>query len=309
MHRGHPWGPAGYTPADLCQARPPGADPQGMRWRCVAALGICMWLATGPVLADAKLYRPAHRLAGELAPLARAVLAPDGSATVDPGTGALLLQGEPGAIEQALAVLRQLDVPLRSFRVESLARSERELSAAGLAVEGWIDLGGVRVGHMPGDPVGLRVRAGALASQGASRFEATLTVRDGSTADLWTGRAVPAANAVLEDSERRVLATPPLRAIRSGFRVRPRGLADGSIELWIQPILARDSLQMPVEETGARSRISVRPGEWLVLGRIEQSTSGEGTGIGALASQRGRRQTVLLVRVSDAPGASGASGQ
>jgi len=271
--------------------------------RCLAGLGIWLLLAAGPAVAEVKLYRPAHRLAGELAPLAAAVLAPQGSATVDPGTGALLLEGEPGAIKQALAVLRQLDMPLRSFQVESLARSESELSGAGLALEGWIDMGSVRVGRMSGDPEGLRIRGGALASQGESRFEATVAVRDGSTADLWTGRDVPAAITLPPgDHGERVSATPWLRQIRSGFRVRPRGLADGSVELWIQPIVARDSLEAPVEETGAETRIAVRPGEWLVLGRIEQSASGEETGLGALASARGRRETVLLVRVSDAPG-------
>ncbi len=277
-----------------------------MHWRCAAGLGIWLLLAAGPALAEVKLYRPSHRQAGELAPLADALLGPEGGAAVDPGTGTLLLEGEARAIEQALAVLRRLDVPLRSFQVESLARSESELSGAGLAVEGWIDMGGLRIGRMSGDPEGLRVRAGALASRGAGRFQATLAVRDGSSADLWTGRDVPAAIRMLPGEDReRVFATPQLRPIRSGFRVRPRGLADGSIELWIRAIVARDSLERPVEEAGAETRITVRPGEWLVLGQIEQSRSGTETGTRGLASHRGRRETVLLIRVSDASLGSG----
>ena len=265
-----------------------------------APLAALLWLwGVSPAAADVRIYKPRHRLAGELEDLAAGVMGSQGTAVADPGSGSIVLKGPGDVIGQAIRVLASLDVPLRSFEVESHVTDEYEVERLGLAVAGWVDLGGVRVGRgTPGQ--GLELRAVAGSGMASQHTGARVAVRDGGSADLWTGRIEPEAITVLDERGRptRVLVGHT-RIIRSGLRVAPRGLPDGSVELWIQPIVAHDRLDGPVEETGARSRIRVQPGEWVLLAETGRHTEARaGTLLGHGETARSSHQ-VLLVRVVD----------
>lgn len=263
-----------------------------------AVLALMLLLAQSATAADqTELYRPRHRLPAELLELASGVMGGEGSASLDPGTGTLVLRGPRDVLDQAVAVLARLDVALASFRVEFRSTTERALERAGIRIDGWIDLGGVRMGRPTSGPAGLRAAMGAVEQGSRRELRSVVAVRDGSTAQLWTGRLVPASIAV-EGAGEQLRAARVLRPVRSGFRVRPRGLGDQRIELEIQPIVSHDSLETPFSETGVATRLAVTPGEWIVLGAVEAELEAETHGLIVAGESRERQREVLLLRVS-----------
>jgi hypothetical protein len=281
-----------------------------------AVLALAFALAAPPLaLAEVRIYRPQHRLPAELEELAAGLMAGDGSALADPGTGNIVLKGPPALIEQALGVLTSLDVPLRSFTVESRLVRANELEALGVRASGWIRYGDLRVGRGLGGG-GLRVSASDGRGSSRSSFASEVAVRDGGGADIWIGELRPETHTVLDESGRpaRVVLAPEAFS-RSGMRVEPRGLPDGSIELSIQQIVSHDRLDAPTEQTGARTQLRVQPDEWLVLGRTasggverERGLALHGAGGRARHGERSASdERLLLVRVRDAsrPGDSG----
>jgi hypothetical protein len=246
-----------------------------------------------------RIYKPRHRLAAELEDLAAGVMGSQGTAVADPGSGSIVLKGPADVISQAVGVLASLDVPLRSFQIESRVLDEHELERLGLAVDGWVDLGSVRIGRgTPGR--GLELRAGSGSGSSSQYTHSLVAVRDGGSADVWTGRLEPETVTVLDERGRptRVLVGQS-RSIRSGLRVEPRGLPDGAVELWIQPIVAHDRLDAPVEETGASSQVRVQPGEWLLLAESGRSVETRASGLLGRGETARDSHQVLMVRVLD----------
>ena len=268
-------------------------------WLCAGVLALV--LSPAPAASDdLELYRPRHRLPDELAPIAAGVLGDEGQALVDPGTGAIVLRGRPDALRQVLDVLASLDQPLASFEIESQVTSASELERLGISVEGWVELGDLRIGRGPVAGEGLVVRAGQSLRTGQRQLRGVVSVREGATADLWMGSLQPTVvhRVARGDEEPEVHPTPYLRSTRSGFRVRPRSLEDGGVELEIQPVLSQDSLDQPVLETSASTRVRVRPGEWVALGAIGRSESSSKRDLAALDQRQSSLDQVILVRVT-----------
>lgn len=260
--------------------------------------------AGGPALADVEIYRPAHRLPAELQELAAGVLGSEGSATLDPGSGAIVLHGSPQALARVRAVLADLDVPLQSFEIEYLALERSELEGWGLSVSGWVRIGSLRVGRGVAGSSQIELRAGQATGARQTRFRSRIAVREGSTADLWLERARPAAIALTEesDSEGRIFTVPYLRPVRSGFRVSPRLLEGGAIELRIQLIVSSDRLDEPIAELAAASELLLAPGKWAALGGVSQASSEASASVGDFEEHGFSRDQVLLVRVHPSGG-------
>jgi hypothetical protein len=252
-------------------------------WLALGILALCL-TATAAGAAGLELYRPEHRLPAELQELAAGFMGDEGSATADPGTGTLVLRGPRALIEQTLVVLRRIDVPLRSYQIEYELASTEQLARFGLGAEGWVELGDLRVGRATAAEAGLRLQADRSQGQARRRVYSMVRVRDGGWADLWTGA---------------------VRPLRSGFRVQPRGLADGSVELAIEAIVSQDSLDAPVARTGARTRIRLEPGEWVALGAIAAQDQVEGRGLVSADGTRRSLDQTLLVRISAGAASAG----
>src|SRR5262245_17431138 len=119
-----------------------------MRARVIAAV-LCAVLA-GNAFAQARfrIYEPRSRTAEELAPLVAPMLGADGGAIPDPHGGSLLLEGDPQAIEEALAALESLDRPAPQYRIESETRSRESLESASAQLGAWSDRGTFRVARV-----------------------------------------------------------------------------------------------------------------------------------------------------------------
>ena len=251
-----------------------------MRAGVIAAV-LCV-LVAGNALAQAgfRIYEPRSRTAEELAPLVAPMLGPDGSAVADAHGGSLVLEGDPAAIQQALSALETLDRPLAQYRIESETRSRDSLEGAAARIGGWSDRGTFRVA---------RVSAGAGAGARTHSVAASVVVLEGRTADVWTGSEVPLHFG----------GEVALVPVQSGFRVRPRTLGTGEIELEITPIMAEQGRRGTIRELGAATALRVRPGESLALAGVAEEAAERGAGFPAGArAEAGTSDSLIVVRVT-----------
>jgi hypothetical protein len=219
--------------------------------RGIAALLLALPLASSAEEA-AEVFRPVHRPAAELAEVANDLLGARGRAVMDRAAGAVVLRGEASALAAALEALRALDVRPATYQVRSTLTSLRELEAAGLSVREWRRSPDVRVAALDGPAAGLALRVHASRSRDDRRFEGTVAVLDGHGAEIWTGAIYPARLRGLYATPSGVVRreTTALVAVRTGLRVRPRALGDGS-----------GHPEARIVRAGAATRIRIRPGQ------------------------------------------------
>jgi len=253
-----------------------------MTRKCVALVLLVAALAAQAAAQGARfrIYEPRSRTAEELAPLVAPMLGPDGAAVADPNGGSLILQGDPSAIAEALAALETLDAPLRQYRIESETRGREALDLAFARAGGWVDRGSLRIA---------RIAAGAQTGSRSRSVAATVVVLEGRTAEVWTGTTVP------------VHFGPELALVpaQSGFRVCPRSLGSGEIELEITPVVAEHGRGGEIHETGASTRLRVRPGESLAIAGIAETGDEQGASLppGVHAESRSN-DSAVIVRVT-----------
>ena len=234
---------------------------------------LSLWIALAAAVAGAqaafRVYEPRSRTAEELAGLVAPLLGPEGAAIPDPHGGKLILQGDPAAIAAALEALRELDAPLRQYRVESQVTTRAALEGVGFSARGWVDAGGMRLARLA--PVG-----------------AELVVLEGGSAEVWTGESRAVATAL----------GPALVPARSGFRVRPHGLGSGEIELEIEPVVSELRGSNAIRETGGSTRVRVRPGETLAIAAIDDAGAGARAALDGAGAHSESSDSILLVRVT-----------
>jgi len=250
-----------------------------MRLR-VIALVFLLLASHASAQAGFRIYEPRSRTAEELAPLVAPLLGAGGGAVPDPHGGSLILEGDPEAIAQALAALETLDRPLAQYRIESQTRSRQELDTAFVRFGTWSDRGTFRLA---------RVAAGAGAGGRSRAVSASVVVLEGHTAEVWTGSEVPMHFG----------ADVALVPVQSGFRVKPRTLGTGEIELDITPVMAEQGRHGEIRETGAATQVRVKPGEAFALAAIGEEGSERSASLppGARA-QAGSSDSAIVVRVT-----------
>jgi hypothetical protein len=263
------------------------------------ALGTPIRAASGG--AGVEIYRPRSRPAESLVDVARALLAPaGGDAVVDPGTGWLVLRGEPGALAETRAALAEIDRTPAMYQVHSSMTTLSDLAASGVAVDGWIEAGDVRVGRVPGPADGIRVRVRSALGEGERRFEGAVSTMDGQPAEIWTGSDYPARARTLHEraGRLRVYETTTLVPVRTGFRVIPRGMGDGSIELEIAPLVEESMAEGLVVHASVASRVRVQPGQAVLVAASRGRDSEVAIDpFGAVDHREGASDSALIVRV------------
>ena len=261
--------------------------------RALLLAGLAATAASGAT----QVYRPAHRSAEELLPIAQVALGNEGSVALDPGTNALVLVAEESALRRTLDLLAQQDRALRNVLVHYESRSAADFAAAGIAIAWRVVAGDVRIGTIPGSGGGslLAIRPEADQGSGQERFAGTLRILEGQTGQLSTGSERPVTTREVNGYFVRE-STSYVRA-DSGFDVTPRVLGDGRVELDIAPFSGRFVGRGAVERRAAASRLTLAPGEPVVLGQLASDQSARALGTGGAAAARSNEETLLVVSV------------
>ena len=136
-------------------------------------------------------YHAKHRAASELVSIARAAMGDEGEVTLDSWTALLVLNGTPKAVRRVLAILEELDRPLRHVILTHQVRDQRDLDAVGVEIDWGITAGSVRIGTLPLSANGLGVALGAHRESSSSTSGASLRLLEGGTGLIVTGEALP----------------------------------------------------------------------------------------------------------------------
>jgi Bacterial type II and III secretion system protein len=256
-----------------------------------AFLAGLFWMAPAPLTlaADAELrvIPLKHRLADEVVPVVRPLLAPGES--VSGMDSRLIVRAAPRTFAQIEHVLAEVDSPRRNLRISVRHAGENERVQDDQEVSGDVrrgntrivvtngarSTGGVTVGHTAPDG-NVQLRSERRVTTKRDTSTQNLTVLDGGRAFLRVGESIPQVQPFLALVGNRlgVVAAIQYQDVTTGFEVEPRILGE-QIQLTVTPRLAFRSNQgaqtINFQELG--TVVTVKPGEWVDLGGAVESAN------------------------------------
>lgn len=254
-------------------------------------------LFTHPAAAQrsVEVYKVKYRVADELLPIVQAVMAPEGTATLDRATNSLVLVGDPATVSDALGLLALQDRKLRTVVLRFDTRRVRDLEAQGFGVRWTAEAGDFRIGNVrrpPGSGSSVDVRAGASMQQLVDSFSGTVRVTEGSTARIEAGTSIPYSTVGPSGTNTEFVNAA------TGFEASPRILADGRVQVDLASFAGRPLRGGSIESTSSSTLVIAKPGETLAVGGIDRSGDAQGREVlSGTRAASGRDDTVLLLRV------------
>jgi type II secretory pathway component GspD/PulD (secretin) len=239
------------------------------------------------------VYRPLSRAAAELQAPAQASLGSEGTATVDAASNALVLIGDPAAIQATLALLAELDGPRPTVVLHYQSKRQTDLEASGVRIDWSVDAGSVRIGnvHVPPGVDLLVIRPFDLREKRNATLAGMLRIQDGQSGRIETGSSVPVVEHV-SPWESRVGSV----SAASGFEARPRVQADGRVRVSLQPFEGQLSRRGVVHHSGASTEVVVVPGETVAIGGLTQPRAQRSAGTGGVGREQRYDDWLLLLR-------------
>ena len=238
-----------------------------------------------------ELYRARYRPAAELVPIARSALGSEGQVTLDARTATLVLNGSTQAIQRALALLEQVDRPLRQVVIESVVREVEDLDSLSVRVAWKTSLGPLSIGTLP--PLaanGLIVGVDATRAHETTRASSRLRLLEGGTGIVRTGKALP----VLFEP---YWGTTTFVSIDTGFEAKARVLEGDRVHLELRPFAGRVGDDGELTYIAVATSITVSPGETVVLAETTRAAQSSTTDLSGVQKDQLRRQQIVLITV------------
>ncbi len=258
-----------------------------------------------------------HRLADEVVPMVRPLLAPGES--VSGMDSRLILRAAPRTLAQVERLLGEIDTPRRNLRISVRHTGETERVQDNQSVSGDLRQGNTRMvvtNGTRGAGSGVSVRRtgpdGSLQLRSERHVTSTrdtstqnLTVLDGGRAFLRVGESIPQVQPflVLVGNRLAVAAGIQYYDVTTGFEVEPRVVNGASftkrIQLTVTPRLAFRGNQgaQTVDFQELRTMLTVQPGEWVDLGGAVESSNAVNRQILATRRDTGSGDSRFLIRV------------
>lgn len=237
-----------------------------------------------------ELYRARYRPAAELVPIARSALGSGGQVTLDARTATLVLNGSPQAIQRALALLEQVDRPLRQVVIESVVVEVEDLDSLGVRVAWKTSLGPLRLGTLP--PLaanGLIVGVDASRARETIRASSRLRLLEGGTGIVRTGKALP----VLFEPYWGTAFVP----LDTGFEAKARVLEGDRVYLELRPFAGRVGDDGELTYIAVATSVMVSPGETVVLAETSRTAQTSTNDLSGVRKDGLRRQQIVLITV------------
>lgn len=256
-----------------------------------AFLANLLWMAPAPLTQAAepelRVIPLKHRLADEVVPLVRPLLAPGES--VNGLDSRLIVRAALPTHVQIERLLAEIDTPRRNLRISVRHAGESARVQDSQGVSGDVRRGNTRI-VVPNDTrstggmtVGRSAPDGTVQLHSERRVTSkrdastqNLTVLDGGRAFLRVGESIPQVQPFLALVGNRVAVMTGIQYydVTTGFEVEPRILGE-RIQLTVTPRLAFRSNQgtQIANFQELRTMVTVKPGEWVDLGGAVESTN------------------------------------
>lgn len=278
-------------------------------------------LCTMPLLnyaaeAELRVITLKHRLADEMVPAVRPLLAPGESVSgVD---SRLIVRTTARTFVQIEHLLTEIDRPRRNLRisVRHAGESERVQDSQGVSgdmrrgntrivvTNGTRGTGGMSVGRA-GPDGNLQLHSQRRVTTKHDTSTQNLTVLDGGRAFLHVGESIPQVQTflVLAGNRPGVVSGIQYYDVTTGFEVEPRIVNEASfteqIQLAVTPRLAFRGNQgiQTVSFQELLTVVTVKPGEWVDLGGLVESTNEVSRQILSTRRNSGSEDSRFLIRV------------
>lgn len=246
-----------------------------------------------------ELYRARYRPAAELVPIARSALGSGGQVTLDARTATLVLNGSPQAIQRALALLEQVDRPLRQVVIESVVVEVEDLDAIGVRVAWKTSLGPLRLGTLPplaanglivGVNVDVNVNVNATRARETIRASSRLRLLEGGTGIVRIGKALP----VLFEP---YWSTTTFVPLDTGFEAKARVLEGDRVYLELRPFAGRVGDDGELTYIAVATSVMVSLGETVVLAETTRTARTSTNDLSGVEKDGLRRQQIVLITV------------
>jgi hypothetical protein len=237
-----------------------------------------------------EVYRTKHRKAHELVPFAKTALGSEGQVTLDVRTATLVLSGRPSAIRRALALLEEMDRPLRQLVLTQEIRELQEMDALSARIAWKVSYGSFQIGTLPLSADGIHVALGARRESRQSTTRNVLRLLEGGTGHILTGKAVPF---IYELYWGNVTLVPA----ETGFEVTATMLGDGRAHLELRPFSGRLDGSQGLRYLAAATTIDVTPGETVVFAEVPHEADETTASLSGGGKARVSEQQVLLIAV------------
>ena len=261
--------------------------------------------------AEVRVIPLKHRLADDVAPLLRPLLAPGESITgMD---SRLVVRASPRTFAQVEQMLAQIDTQRRNLRISVRHAGMGESTQDNQGISGDVGRGNTRIIVSNGNP---NTGAATITRRGVdgdiqlhtqrhstrTRSSSTqnLTVLDGGRAFLRVGESIPQVQQflVLVGNRLTVQTGIQYHDVTTGFEVEPRVVGD-QIRLAVTPRLAfrGDQGAQTVNFQELSTVIMVKAGEWIDLGGMVETANEVNRQIFATQRHTGRADSSFLIRV------------
>jgi len=283
-------------------------------------LASLFWIAAAPLTHAAepelRVIPLTHRLADEVVPVVRPLLAPGES--VSGMDSRLIVRATPRTFAQIERLLAEIDTPRRNLRISVRHAGESNRIQESQGVSGDVRRGNTRIvvtnsNHSTGGmTVGRAGPDGTVQLHSERRITTTrdassqnLTVLDGGRAFLRVGESIPLVQPflVLVGNRLGVVAGIQYYDVTTGFEVEPRIVNEASfteqVQLAVTPRFAFRSNQgtQTVNFQELRTVVMVNPGEWVDLGGAVESTNEVKRQILSTRRKTGSEDSRFLIRV------------
>ena len=211
--------------------------------------------------------------------------------TLDARTATLVLNGSPQAIQRALALLEQVDRPLRQVVIESVVLEVEDLDSLGVRVAWKTSLGPLSIGTLP--PLaanGLIVGVDATRARETTRASSRLRLLEGATGIVRTGKALP----VLFDP---YWGTPAFVPVDTGFEAKARVLEGDRVYLELRPFAGRVGDNGELTYIAVATSVTVSPGETVVLAETTRTAQTSTKELSGVQRDELRHQQIVLITV------------
>ena len=258
--------------------------------RCLLIPMVAVLLGVGPTVQNLEVYRAKHRPAQELLRIVEATLGDEGQVVLDSRTATLILSGKPSAVRRALAMLEELDRPLRQLALTYEIRELSELEAFSVQVQWKVSLSSAVIGTLPLTHDGLRVALDGRRDSRRSTSGNMLKILEGGTGLILTGEVFP----FVYDP---YWGSATLVPVETGFEAKPTVLGSGRVHLELRPFSGRVDEGGGLRYTAAETSIEVSPGETIVFAEVSRKVDESSTGLDGVRRESGSEQQVLLISV------------
>ncbi len=253
-------------------------------------LAVLFLLIASSVQADTSIHtlQLKHRLASEVLPQIEAFLPP--TATVRAFEGTIILKSDRATLANVELLLEKLDTPLQNVLI-TVMRTNSELSQQ----RG----GSTHIGVEAGDNVRASVGINRWSTHGHLDDNQQYRARGlaGQPVSINLGEMVPQQQQLVFLTHQGIAVEQQTRYISTanGFQALPYLLADQQVRVEIHPFFSKLSrVDHDIRSSEVISSVSGQIGEWLEIGRIEDSATLDNDGVTTYRSHEQQSQILYL---------------